>query len=1003
MKPLLLCVAGCLLQGAAAGCNKNKHCSDDEFCYSTTSGGACSNKNCACEACDGFGQPGFGSSDENCDRYESRCTYACDGSDYPATAPAPTPRPTPQPQAAPAPTPRPTEGTSTGTGVSCSKNKHCEDGEFCKADGIADECFVCYYPGDLVPGSTACNRYENVCNGYACDGSDWDRYPTPRPSPRPTSRPTHSQRPTPRPSPRPTSRPTLRPTPMPTVSLRPTLRPTHSQRPTPRPSPRPTPTPTGSITGYVMTDSKIFTAKNAWLANPAAAEATYGHISTWDTSAVTNMENLFCAQYCWNSNSAAASFNEDIGAWDTSGVTSMTKTFYRASAFNQDLGEWAVHGITTNKGMQQMFYGASAFDQDLGWCVDDEVNINTAFVSTKCASTSCGVVQKDENGQCRMPTPRPQSAPTPRPQSAPTPRPQFASTPRPTPQPHAAPAPTPRPIPQPTRRPTPRPAPSPTAKVWSTGTGTGVSCSKNKHCGDEEFCNAEANECFVCYYPGDLDPDSTACDRYENACVGYGACDGSDVTGGGGQGDSGQGDSSTAGESAGGGVFKLLAADADTYDQFGISVGIDGATVVIGAYKAGVGGAVYVYRTTNGGVTYSQVAKLTAADAAMADYFGYSVAIDGNTIVVGAYGDGSGAVTAGEGSVYVFRTTNGVAYSQVAKFSATDTAYGDWFGYSVAIDGDTIVVGAPYKSSRTGAAYVFRTSDGGATYGQVAKLKANDGRVRDLFGWSVAIAGGTVVIGAYDAGTSGAAYVYRTTDGGATYVTKLTAGWGAYGDQFGRSVAIDGDTIVAGAPGDRGVGSNSGSVSVLQTTDGGATYDVVAKLTAPDAASYDYFGMSVAIAGGTVVVGAPDHNGESGAVYVYRGATYDQVAKLTASNGAPEDRFGTSVAVGGENVVVGAPGTIGGDYSDGSGVAYVFGEEELSGGAGAATASAGAIFGVIVAVAVAVLVARSALLRFRSQRRASERAAADAEDFKLEAALSDAADEMAVPEKQAAP
>ena len=79
MKPLLLCVAGCLLQGAAAGCNKNKHCSDDEFCYSTTSGGACSNKNCACEACDGFGQPGFGSSDENCDRYESRCSYACDG------------------------------------------------------------------------------------------------------------------------------------------------------------------------------------------------------------------------------------------------------------------------------------------------------------------------------------------------------------------------------------------------------------------------------------------------------------------------------------------------------------------------------------------------------------------------------------------------------------------------------------------------------------------------------------------------------------------------------------------------------------------------------------------------------------------------------------------------------------------------------------------------------------------------------------------------------------
>jgi hypothetical protein len=208
---------------------------------------------------------------------------------------------------------------------------------------------------------------------------------------------------------------------------------------------------TGRRLGYVMDDSSIWTARNTWLSNPTAAEATYGHISTWDTSGVTDMSYLFCAHPgSSNCNTAAASFNEDIGAWDTSGVTTMERMFWGASAFNQDIGGWAVHNVKSmyqmfysasafnrdiggwavhsvtrmdhmfyyasafNRDigdwavhsvtdMQSMFWYASAFDQDLGWCVGDRVNLHSAFDNTPCASTSCGVEQStwdDRDGNC---------------------------------------------------------------------------------------------------------------------------------------------------------------------------------------------------------------------------------------------------------------------------------------------------------------------------------------------------------------------------------------------------------------------------------------------------------------------------------------------------------------------------------------------------------------------------------------------------------------------------
>jgi cell division septation protein DedD len=374
--------------------------------------------------------------------------------------------------------------------------------------------------------------------------------------------------------------------------------------------------------------------------------------------------------------------------------------------------------------------------------------------------------------------------------------------------------------------------------------------------------------------------------------------------------------------------LKITASDAAAYDGFGNPVAIDGNTVVISAAGGGADGTsagVYVLRTSDGGATYVEVAKLTSPDVTASDLFGWSVAIDGDTIVVGAYGDDSFT-----GAAYVFRTTDGgVTYPQVDKLMASDGAANDAFGGFVAIDGATIVIGAT-GASTGGAVYVFRTSDGGATYGQAVKLTASDAASGDSFGNSVAVDGDTVVVGAYfddDGGfNSGSAYVFRTPDGGVTYtqVDKLTAASdGAENDYFSISVAIDGNAIVVGSYG----AGTGGAVYVFRMSDGGgATYDQMIKLTADDAAQYDSFGVSVAIDGDTIVVGASQLISGPGKACIFQtddgGATYDQVAKLTADDGAQYDSFGISVAIDGDTIVVGANRD--NDSGTYSGSAYVF-------------------------------------------------------------------------------
>ena len=323
--------------------------------------------------------------------------------------------------------------------------------------------------------------------------------------------------------------------------------------------------------------------------------------------------------------------------------------------------------------------------------------------------------------------------------------------------------------------------------------------------------------------------------------------------------------------------------------------------------------------------------KLIANDGAANDEFGFSVAIDGNIAVVGAVNADIGG-NSNQGAAYVFTKTSG-GWTQTQKLIAADGAAGDFFGWSVAIGGGVIVVGADEAivdgNNDQGAAYVF-TKIGGV-WTQTTKLTAADGVAGDHFGESVAIAGGVIVIGAYlaDIGGNigqGAAYVFAKTSGGWTQTAKLTAADGAAGDNLGESVAIAGGVIVVGADkADIDGNSNQGAAYVFTKTSG--VWSQTQKLIATDGTAGDTFGFSVVITGGLIVVSTPlsDIGGKSnqGAAYVFtcKNGVWNQTAKITANDGAAGDRFGYSVAITGNRAVVGANlANVGGNIQ---GAAYI--------------------------------------------------------------------------------
>ena len=381
--------------------------------------------------------------------------------------------------------------------------------------------------------------------------------------------------------------------------------------------------------------------------------------------------------------------------------------------------------------------------------------------------------------------------------------------------------------------------------------------------------------------------------------------------------------------------IKLTASDAAAFDDFGRAVAISGDTVVVGAFgndDDGIrSGSAYVFKPDGSG-GYTQT-KLTASDADPFDEFGRAVAISGDTIVVGAEEDNDSApLRADSGSAYVFKP-DGVGGYTDTKLTASDALAFDAFGHSVAVSGDIVVVGAwldDAPTTNSGSAYVFKP-DGVGGYTET-KLTASDAAAGDTFGTSVAISGDIVVVGARgndDAGpTSGSAYVFVHDGAGGYTETKLTASdaeGGGSGDDFGISVAVSGTTVVVGAYGNNDDGFRSGSAYVFKP-DGAGGY-VETKLTASDGAAEDDFGISVAVSGEVVLVGASgndDGGSNAGSAYLFMpdGAGGYVETKLTASDAAGGHRLGLWVGLSDEAAVAGAFGVS--DLGTRSGGAYVF-------------------------------------------------------------------------------
>jgi hypothetical protein len=430
----------------------------------------------------------------------------------------------------------------------------------------------------------------------------------------------------------------------------------------------------------------------------------------------------------------------------------------------------------------------------------------------------------------------------------------------------------------------------------------------------------------------------------------------------------------------------LKASNTGADDRFGHAVALSGDTLAVGAWSedsdatgingkqtnnsAPDSGAVYVFRRTNG--VWVQEAYLKASNAGAGDHFGYSLALSGDTLAVGSRwedshatginGDQNNNSAPDSGAVYVFRRTNG-AWAQEAYVKASNAGEDDHFGFAVALSGNALAVGAWFEDSgatgingdqtnnsatNSGAAYVFRRTNG--AWAQEAYVKASNTKFGDGFGESIALSGDTLAVGApfersnatgvngnqanFSAWFSGAAYVFRRTNGVWLQEAYVKASNTGAEDNFGDSVALSGDVLAVGAPYessnatgiDGGQSNNSapdsGAVYLFLRTNGVWAQEAYVK--ASNTGASDNFGSALALWGDALAVGATGEdsdatgiNGDqttnlalgSGAVYVFRrtNGAWGEQAYVKASNTGAGDNFGDAVALSGNTLAVGAP------------------------------------------------------------------------------------------------